>query len=42
MKKSVLSPGVKDFFVIREKFDIERDEEKIRFVPTTKYEQYQS
>lgn len=25
MKKSVLSPGVKDVFIIREKFEIERD-----------------
>lgn len=42
MKKSVLSPGVKDVFIIREKFEIERDEEKIKFVPTKKYDHYQA
>jgi hypothetical protein len=25
MKKSILSPGVKEFFPIREKFEVERD-----------------
>lgn len=42
MKKSVLSPGVKDFFMIREKFEVSRDEDKIKFIPTKKYDIYQA
>ena len=42
MKKSVLSPGVKDVFLIREKFDVEREEDKIKFIPTKKYDSYQA
>ena len=41
MKKSVLSPGVKDVFMIREKFEVSRDEDKIKFIPTKKYDSYQ-
>lgn len=41
MKKSMLSPGVKDFFMIRQKFEVDRDEDKIRFIPTKKYDHYQ-
>jgi hypothetical protein len=41
MKKSVLSPGVKDFFMIREKFEIEREDSKVKFIPTKKYDHYQ-
>lgn len=41
MKKAVLAPGVKDFFMIREKFEVDRDEDKIKFIPTKKYEHYQ-
>ena len=43
MKKSVLSPGIKEYFPIHEKFDLDRSEDgKIKFVPTKKYEQYQA
>lgn len=41
MKKSVLSPGVKQYFPIREKFDMDREQEKIRFMPTKKYDHFQ-
>lgn len=41
MKKSVLSPGVKEYVLIHEKFDMEREEDKIKFMPTKKYEHYQ-
>lgn len=42
MKKSVLSPGVKDVFMIREKFQVDRNDHQIRFLPTKKYDQYQT
>lgn len=41
MKKSVLSPGVKDPVFIREKFEMEREEDKIKFMPTKKYDHLQ-
>ena len=41
MKKSILSPGVKEFIPIREKFEMDRDEQLIRFMPTKKYDHYQ-
>ena len=38
MRKSVLSPGIKEYFPINEKFEIQRTEDdKIRFAPTKKY-----
>jgi hypothetical protein len=37
LKKSVLAPGIKDYFPIAEKFEIEVKEKKIRFEPTKKY-----
>lgn len=42
MKKSVLSPGIKEYFPINEKFEVERSQDgKIKFVPSKKYEHYQ-
>lgn len=42
MKKSVLSPGIKEYFPIGEKFEVERTEDgKIKFMPTKKYEHFQ-
>lgn len=41
MKKSVLSPGVGEFFQIREKFEVERTDEAIRFQATKKYDSLQ-
>ena len=37
MKKSVLSPGVTDYFPIREKFEILREDDFIEFVANRKY-----
>ena len=41
MKKSVLSPGIREFFPIREKFEIDREEDAIKIKPTKKYDHYQ-
>ena len=37
MKKSVLSPGVKEYFPIQEKFEVDVENNLIKFVPTKKY-----
>ena len=37
MKKSVLSPGLTEYFPIREKFEMVREDDSIEFVATKKY-----
>ena len=44
MKKSILAPGVKEYFPINEKFELEPNEDNkhiLQFSPTKKYAQYQ-
>lgn len=38
MKKSVLTPGIKDYFPITEKFSVEVKDHKIIFEPSKKYD----
>lgn len=37
MKKSVLSPGITEYFPIREKFDIQREDNAVTFEASKKY-----
>lgn len=41
MKKSVLSPGIAEYFPIRERFEMEREDDRLRFQSSKKYDSLQ-